>query len=186
MNNKEIEKNENDEQKYIKYEEKTIEELEEFIKQNDPFAMYELGERYRLGLDLKSLRIPKDDEKAFMLFKKSKEILVQQNYFDDGRTTNCLGRIYYSLSFKHVSNTHERISYLKQANSFLSFSRILYENSYKKTRNDYYYEEHKNIDATLEQIKLIISELEEKKNGSIQQDEFCISQNNNAKKINKN
>ena len=112
--------------KGINYEDKSIEELEELVKQNDDKAMYELGIRYCDGRG-----VEKDIEKALDLFEHA---IILENTSSMIK----LGTMYFLG--KDVSQDY------KKSRQLFSDAKVKYEKLYQQNKDKYYLDNIKYIE----------------------------------------
>ena len=116
--NKKIEEERKNNNDKINYEDKSIEELEELVKQNDDKAMHELGIRYCDGKGVK-----KD-------IKKSIELLEQAANLGNTTAMIYLGTMYFLG--KDVAKDY------KKSRQLFSNAKVKYEKLYQQNKDKYY------------------------------------------------
>ena len=122
--NKKIEEERKNNNDKINYEDKTIEELEELVKQNDDKAIHELGLRYYDGKG-----VEKDKEKAKSLFEQAVQL-------DNPDAMTYLGYIYSEMGT--LDDLTKAKEYYIKAKELFEKAKITYEKLYKQNKDEYY------------------------------------------------
>ena len=142
----EEQKNNNDEISY--YKDKSIEELEELVKQNDDKAMNELGRRYSEGEG-----VEKNLEKAKSLFQKSSQLN------NPDALTN-LGSIYLTVEIKSIDDLLKNKKNYLEAKKLFEQAKIIYEKLYEQSQKEDYLNYIKHVKAKLSKLYLILESID--------------------------
>ena len=147
--NKKIEeerKNNNDKISY--YKDKSIEELEELVKQNDDKAMNELGRRYSEGEG-----VEKNLEKSKSLFQKSSQLN------NPDAMTN-LGNIYLTMEIKSIDDLLKNKENYLEAKKLFEQAKIIYEKLYEQSQKEGYLNYIKHVKAKLSELYLTLETID--------------------------
>ena len=147
--NKKIEKeqkNNNDETSY--YKDKSIEELEELVKQNDDKAMNELGRRYSDGEG-----VEKNLEQSKSLFQRSSKLN------NPDAMTN-LGNIYLTMEIKSIDDLLKNKENYLEAKKLFEQAKIIYEKLYEQSQKEGYLNYIKHVKAKLSKLYFILESID--------------------------
>ncbi len=142
----EARKNNNDKISY--YKDKSIEELEELVKQNDDKAMNELGRRYSDGEG-----VEKNLEKAKSLFQKSSQLN------NPDAMTN-LGQIYLTMEIKSIDDLLKNKQNYIEARKLFEQSKIIYEKLYEQSQKEGYLNYIKHVKTKLSELYLTLETID--------------------------
>ena len=147
--NKKIEeeqKNNNDKISY--YKDKSIEELEELVKQNDDKAMNELGRRYSDGEG-----VEKNLEQSKSLFQRSSKLNNPDAMIN-------LGNIYLTMEIKSIDDLLKNKKNYLEAKKIFEQAKIIYEKLYEQSQKEDYLNYIKHVKAKLSKLYLILESID--------------------------
>ena len=142
---KEKQKSNNDD---IKYEDKSIEELEELVKQNDDKAMNELGRRYSDGEG-----VEKNLEQSKSLFQRSSKL-------NNPNAMTNLGNIYLTMEIKSIDDLLKNKENYLEAKKLFEQAKIIYEKLYEQSQKEGYLNYIKHVKAKLSKLYFILESID--------------------------
>lgn len=146
--NEKIEKEQKNNNDEINYKDKTIEELEELVKQNDDKAMNELGRRYSDGEG-----VEKNLEQSKSLFQRSSKL-------NNPNAMTNLGNIYLTMEIKSIDDLLKNKENYLEAKKLFEQAKIIYEKLYEQSQKEGYLNYIKHVKAKLSKLYFILESID--------------------------